>query len=126
MATRGYRLKRKLLKLAVAPVLGRKRAWGWLEADGVVSINVLDHCYELAPILGNVAGYLKPGGVAFLSFDAHDDTDILHPLRLGDRSVEGSLAGTGLVVEQKATGLGPLGPNYGQGRAVNDWLRKTA
>jgi len=227
MAALGFRLKRKLLKLAVAPVIGRRRAWSWLaqraelhfhqnnqwrqtadfyrqtqalfahfgfapdafdgktlidlgagsrlrttyfrnaklvviepladefrrtipwcdlataarvfstaaeeripelwgEADGVVSINVLDHCYDLAPILGNLGGYLKQGGVAFLSFDAHDDTDLLHPLRLGDRSVEGSLAGTGLVVEQRTTGLGPLGPNYGQGRAVNYWLRRTA
>lgn len=222
-----FRLKRKILKIAVAPLLGRKRSWGWLaqraelhfhqnnqwrqteafgehtralfeafgfaaesfagktlidlgagsrlrtayfrrarlmvieplaeefqrtiswcdlasaervfakpaeehiaelsgEADGVVSINVLDHCYDLQPILANVADYLKPDGVAFLSFDSHDATDVLHPLRLGDDSVEGLLRGTALVVERRSTGLGALGPKYGHGVAVNYWLRKTA
>ena len=124
MATRGYRLKRKLLKLAVAPVLGRKRAWGWLEADGVVSINVLDHCYDLAPILSNVATYLKPGGLGFLSFDSHQDRDLLHPLTLGGGAVEAASPAAGLLVEKQTVGLGPLGPMYGQGRALNYWLRK--
>jgi len=93
-------------------------------ADGVISINVLDHCYDLRPIVANVAAYLKPAGIAFLSFDSHDSTDLLHPLRLDGEVVERAIEGTGLILERRTFGLGPLGPMYGHGRAANYWLRK--
>jgi len=93
-------------------------------ADGLISINVLDHCYDLAPIIGNVAAYLKPSAVAFLSFDSHDSNDLLHPLRLDANAVERAVESTGLTLERRTFGLGPLGPMYGHGRAANYWLRK--
>ena len=93
-------------------------------ADAVISINVLDHCYDLAPILENLATYLKPGGLGFLSFDSHEAADVLHPLPLAGGAVEAAIPETALVVEKLTVGLGPLGPMYGQGRALNYWLRK--
>jgi hypothetical protein len=95
-------------------------------ADGLISINVLDHCYDLQPILTNVSAYLRPSAVAFLSFDSHDETDMLHPLKLEGETVERAIGRTDLVLERRSFGLGPLGPMYGHGRAANYWLRKPA
>ncbi|KNX36843.1 methyltransferase domain-containing protein [Luteipulveratus halotolerans] len=50
-------------------------------ADLVVSINALDHGYDLATSIGNIGRYLKPGATAFVSFDMHDTvTDEMHPM----------------------------------------------
>jgi SAM-dependent methyltransferase len=93
-------------------------------ADLVISINVIDHCYDLSALLENVRDYLKPGAFAFLSFDSHGETDLLHPLELDENSIARSLPRAGLTVERQSAGLGPLGPNYGLGTALNYWLRR--
>ena len=91
-------------------------------ADLIVSINVLDHCYDFDRAVSNIAGYLAPAGKAFLSFDIHDEADELHPLLLTEESCERSFSDAGLEIRQKSHGVGPFGMSYGHGRAVNYWL----
>lgn len=38
-----------------------------LKADLVISINVLDHCYDFELVIENIAAYLKDDALAFLS-----------------------------------------------------------
>src|SRR5262249_21694517 len=94
------------------------------QADLLVSINVIDHCYDVAALLANVRDYLKPGALAFFSFDSHLDTDLLHPLVIDEGSIPRALP-PGLSIERQTTGLGPLGPHYGQGTALNYWLGRS-
>ena len=50
-------------------------------ADVVVSINALDHGYDMAASVSNIRRYLKPDGIALLSFDLHDTvSDHMHPM----------------------------------------------
>jgi SAM-dependent methyltransferase len=51
-------------------------------ADLIVSINALDHGYDIAQSVRNIRRYLKEDGEAFLSFDMHYQPDEMHPLVL--------------------------------------------
>jgi len=92
------------------------------QADLIVSINVLDHCFDFDKALSNIAAYLRPSGTAFLSFDLHEEADELHPLLLTEESCKKSFVRAGLVTRRRSEGVGPLGVSYGHGRAINFWL----
>jgi 2-polyprenyl-3-methyl-5-hydroxy-6-metoxy-1,4-benzoquinol methylase len=96
-------------------------------ADLVVSINVLDHCFDFPQIVKNIRQYLKPDGVAFLSFDMHAEADSMHPLTLTEESCSPIFAEAGLAIEKVTTGMGDaLGgvQTYGHGPfTLNYWLR---
>jgi 2-polyprenyl-3-methyl-5-hydroxy-6-metoxy-1,4-benzoquinol methylase len=96
-------------------------------ADLVISINVLDHCFDFAEIVKNIRQYLKPDGIAFLSFDMHAAADEMHPLSLTEETCAPLFADAGLSVEKVTTGMGDSlgGPQtYGHGPfTLNYWLR---
>jgi SAM-dependent methyltransferase len=102
-----------------------------LQLDVVLSINALDHAYDLAASIWNVAEYLKPGGLAFLSFDIHGRGDRLHPMVLTAEYCEERYRLEGLAVHRRAVGVrGWLDPlcdargAYGGGLAHHWWLQK--
>lgn len=96
-------------------------------ADLVVSINVLDHCYDFPLIVENIRRYLRPDGLAFLSFDMHAEADEMHPLSLTEETCTPIFAAAKLAIEKVTIGVGDAlgGPQtYGHGPyALNYWLR---
>ena len=96
-------------------------------ADLVISINVLDHCFDFPQIVKNIRQYLKPDGLAFLSFDMHAEADEMHPLSLTEATCSPIFADAGLTIEKVTTGVGDAlgGPQtYGHGPfTLNYWLR---
>ena len=96
-------------------------------ADLVISINVLDHCFDFEVIVKNIFAYLKPGGYAFLSFDSHDVADEMHPLLLTKEICDSYFSDIGFQVEYYTQGFGGVIPEntYGHGPfALNYGLRK--
>ncbi len=96
-------------------------------ADLVVSMNVLDHCFDFEAVVRNIRGYLKRDGVAFLSFDRHEKSDPMHPLELTEQICERTFAAQGLLLEKFSRGFGGVLPTetYGHGRyCLNYWLRR--
>ncbi len=94
-------------------------------ADLVISINVLDHCYDFEHIIKNIKSYLKDDGLAFLSFDIHYVVDQMHPLILTEPICEKIFVQEGLTVEKCSKGAGNLFTTYGHGLyCLNYWLRK--
>jgi hypothetical protein len=95
--------------------------------DLLVSINVLDHCFDMPTIMGNVRRYLKPNGLALVSFDKHARADKLHPLSLTETTCAQIFVDSGLVVEQFTSGMGRAlngSQTYGHGPyTLNYWLR---
>ena len=104
----------------VEPLVGR--------SDLVISINVLDHCYDFPQIVDNIRQYLKPDGVAFLTFDMHDKADHMHPLSLTEKTCKPIFDQAKLRIEKVTTGVGDAlgGPQtYGHGPfTLNYWLRR--
>ncbi|WP_203785819.1 class I SAM-dependent methyltransferase [Paractinoplanes rishiriensis] len=96
--------------------------------DLVISINVLDHCYDFPQIVDNIRQYLKPDGLAFLTFDMHDKADHMHPLSLTEQTCKPIFAKAKLRIEKVTTGVGDaLGgaQTYGHGPfTLNYWLRR--
>ena len=90
-------------------------------ADLIVSMNALDHGYDFGAAIANIRRYLKPHGLAHLSFDPHDKPDDLHQLLLDDRTAREGFDQCGLVVEKFEqwgryhAGSGP--------QALHYWLR---
>ncbi|MEM1450507.1 MAG: hypothetical protein AAGI22_15420 [Planctomycetota bacterium] len=97
-------------------------------ADLLVSINVLDHCFDFATIVGNVRQYLNEDGVAFLSFDKHEEADEMHPLELTEEICSRIFAEQGLAIERATQGCGDAlrgAQTYGHGPyTLNYWLRR--
>ncbi|MDN5869469.1 MAG: class I SAM-dependent methyltransferase [Nitrococcus sp.] len=98
-------------------------------ADLVISINVLDHCYNFYQIISNIRAYLKPDGVAFLSFDEHKYRDSMHPLILSDEICHEVFRDNGLAVSRHTKGFGNVKwiakgrESYGHGDfCLNYWL----
>lgn len=97
------------------------------KADLLVSINVIDHCYDFITIINNVYQYLKADGYAFLSFDSHDEADEMHPLRLTQEICDSIFEETGFKIEYFSKGFGGAIPEntYGHGPfALNYGLKK--
>ena len=93
------------------------------KCDFVMSINVLDHCFEFNEIIYNIAFYLKKGGIAFLSFDSHQKTDHMHPLVLTDDICRPTFLDAGFSIKKSMTGIGPFGATYGHGDTLSYWLQ---
>mgnify|MGYP003706022543 CR=1 FL=1 len=74
--------------------------------DLLVSINVLDHCYEFKTIINNIYKYLKDDGLGFLSFDEHYSTDEMHPLILNEEIVSEILISNGFLIKKITRGFG--------------------
>lgn len=90
-------------------------------ADLVVSINALDHGYDIEQSIANIKRYLKPDGEAFLSFDMHDEPDFMHPLVLNNDLILEIYDRVGLEVvkvEEARRYHGTEGPN-----AQHYWLK---
>jgi 2-polyprenyl-3-methyl-5-hydroxy-6-metoxy-1,4-benzoquinol methylase len=101
--------------------------------DFIISINVLDHCYDFAEIIRNIYRYLKPGSIAFLSFDRHLETNIGHPLILTEKICNQIFKREGFIVEKYVSGFPSEFLFYYPGRkgyggeetiSLNFWLRK--
>lgn len=96
-------------------------------ADLVVSINVLDHCYDFELIIENISSYLRADGLAFLSFDNHEYPDKMHPLVLNEKTCGEIFARSNLIVENFSTGAGEILKTYGHGLyCLNFWLKKAS
>ena len=113
----------------VYPVPAEQRIEGLVgRADLLVSINVLDHCYDFETIIENIREYLHPEGLAFLSFDKHKWADEMHPLELTEETCAEIFARKGLQIQKASTGFGRvLGTTqtYGHGPyCMNNWLTK--
>ncbi len=94
-------------------------------ADLVLSINVLDHCYDFELIVENISSYLAEDGLAFLSFDKHEYPDQMHPLLLDEHTCNRIFAQKNLVIEKFTTRAGDILTTYGHGPyCLNYWLRK--
>lgn len=92
-------------------------------ADLIVSINALDHGFDIAESVRNIRRYLKPDGLAFLSFDMHDEPDYMHPLVLSNEIMLAIYADAGLDVEK----VEPARRYHGaDGKAFHYWLRHPA
>lgn len=99
-------------------------------ADLLISINVLDHCYDFDQIVANIRAYLKSDGLAFLSFDEHKYRDPMHPLILSDNICREVFSRNCLSVEKYSKGFGghkhiSKGKDtYGHGDfCLNYWLK---
>lgn len=96
-------------------------------ADLLISINVLDHCYDFLGIIGNIGAYLKDEGLAFISFDEHHYTDDMHPLILTEDICTELFQRNGLMIQRSSKGAGDVLTTYGHGDyCLNWWLRKAA
>jgi 2-polyprenyl-3-methyl-5-hydroxy-6-metoxy-1,4-benzoquinol methylase len=90
-------------------------------ADLIVSINALDHGYNFEEGARNIRRYLKPDGLALLSFDMHDQPDEMHPLILTDEICTKIFTAAGFRIEKSEKGRryhGAAGP-----QATHWWLR---
>jgi len=85
------------------------------KADLVISINVLDHCYNFENIVENVFKYLKKDGIAFLSFDKHDVSDEMHPLKLNEEICKDIFYKKGFEINSLTKGCGQILKTYGHG-----------
>jgi 2-polyprenyl-3-methyl-5-hydroxy-6-metoxy-1,4-benzoquinol methylase len=93
-------------------------------ADLVVSMNVLDHGYDFEASVANVRRYLKPDGLAHLSFDQHERPDKLHQLLIDDGTARQVFERCGLAVERfEEWGRYHAGPGP---RALHYWLRPSS
>jgi SAM-dependent methyltransferase len=91
-------------------------------ADLLVSMNALDHGYDFEAAVMNISRYLKPDGLAHLSFDRHDRPDNLHQLLLDDRTARAVFDRCDLAVERfEQWGRYHAGPGP---KALHYWLRR--
>ena len=97
-------------------------------ADFIISINVLDQCYDFSRVLENVRAYAKPEARIFLSFDKNARSDATHPLELDEEVCEEAFSrygfrvveatyGTDGVLARDAYRRGPYCLNYALERA---------
>jgi len=84
-------------------------------ADLLISINVLDHCYDFEQIIKNIVSYLKDDGIAFLSFDKHEFVDDMHPLQLDEEACEEIFKAAGLNIDFFSKGANDILKTYGHG-----------
>jgi SAM-dependent methyltransferase len=102
-------------------------------ADFIFSINALDHCYDFGMVMQNIYEYLKPGGLAFLSFDSHYHSTLGHPLVLTDKGCQAVFQERGFIVERHSKGFGEEFRKHRDingydlsSTCINYWLRKPA
>jgi 2-polyprenyl-3-methyl-5-hydroxy-6-metoxy-1,4-benzoquinol methylase len=69
--------------------------------DMVMSINVIDHCYNFTDILDNIHKYMSDDGIALLSFDMHAKVDKMHPIILTDEFASQKFKEHGFIIQKK-------------------------
>jgi SAM-dependent methyltransferase len=69
-------------------------------ADLLVSVNVLDHGYDFEAAITNIRHYLKPDGLAYLTFDQHERPDDMHQLMIDDTKARAIFDRCGLDLER--------------------------
>ena len=86
-------------------------------ADLLISINVIDHCYDFETIVDNIYKYLKKDGLAFISFDKHEKADKMHPLQLDEEICKNIFKKKGFIINNFSAGTNNTLPNntYGHG-----------
>lgn len=103
--------------------------------DAVISLNCLDHCYDIDAVIANVAQYTKPGGLMFLSFDVDkpesENDSPGHPVSLTHDEATEVFKDHGLLIERIGSGQCYPAPDrwldaWGVGTAYHWWLRKPA
>jgi 2-polyprenyl-3-methyl-5-hydroxy-6-metoxy-1,4-benzoquinol methylase len=67
-------------------------------ADGIICINVLDHCYDAKIIMENCYKYLKSNGEFCLSVDLHKGRDDKHPIGFTLESLKQLINDTGFQI----------------------------
>ena len=74
--------------------------------DYVVSLNALDHCFDLPAILCNAHRYLRRGGYAFWSFDVDKPItdDPTHPLVMTHDEADAAIREAGFRVIRRTHG----------------------
>jgi 2-polyprenyl-3-methyl-5-hydroxy-6-metoxy-1,4-benzoquinol methylase len=91
-------------------------------ADAVVSINALDHAYDLGACLWNIAAYMKPTAAAYLHIDLHPGWgNRCHPLQMSRLEVERAFNQNGLGIDWHRAG-----ESHGDGEGHKWILRKAA
>jgi len=102
-------------------------------ANFIMSINVLDHCFDFPKIVKNMYRYLVPGSLAFISFDKHLETNIGHPLILTENICSKIFIDCGFYIEKFISGFpveftrfypGRSGYSSNNSISLNYWLRK--
>lgn len=100
--------------------------------DAVLSLNALDHCYDLNLVLRNAFSYLRPGGLLFVSFDvdkklSHDPT---HPISLTHERATEVIQEEGFVIDRIEAGrvwddhARAWSDSWGGGTAYHWWARR--
>jgi SAM-dependent methyltransferase len=95
--------------------------------DMIVSINALDHGFDLLRSLQNVAAYLRKTGLAVLSFDCFDEeiVDLTHPIRVSAVRAEELMNEAGLRIVKTSTGAClPGQTSWGGGTHHHWWCKK--
>lgn len=89
-------------------------------ADLVISINVLDHCYDFQKCVENLYFYTKDSGLCFLSFDSHEQgMDSMHPLDLNDNMCRQIFSKVGFKLDKFEKGRVYGGGDF----SLNYWLK---
>lgn len=101
-------------------------------ADFIFSINVLDHCFDFRKIMENIYSYLRPTGIAFLSFDSHFHRSVGHPLVLTERICKDVFRQCGFAVVDFQRGFPQAFLEYhgrngydGKSDSLNFWLARS-
>jgi SAM-dependent methyltransferase len=97
------------------------------QCDVIVSLNALDHGYDLPLSLANLWAYLKPGGRAVLSFDCFDEAfdDFTHPIRISRGEADRLIRQIGFkVTKQNAVRCYGDRENWGGGVHQHWWLKR--
>jgi SAM-dependent methyltransferase len=99
--------------------------------DYAISLNCLDHCYDLGVALRQIYAHLCCGGEAFLSFDCNKRLkyDPTHPVNVTHREAHHKIQKTGFEILNVETGRcypwkSQWLDSWGGGRAWHWWLRK--
>ena len=87
-------------------------------ADGIICINVLDHCYNAKIIMENCYKYLKSNGEFCLSVDLHKGRDDKHPIGFTLESLKQLIDVTGFEIVKETEVISRLYSGHCSGVTV--------
>lgn len=94
------------------------------KADYVITVNCLDHCFDVPKILANIRAYLKPDGKALISTDCQNAKikhhDYTHPTKIPRPELHGLLQQAGFEIEESWVGF-KREARPGEPRRDSDW-----